>query len=131
MFYHHTVCSRGFASADLRTLMARASPLLSGHQLAGVAAADAQERVAAQMALADVPLAYVLSEAVVPYEEDAVTRFCGTIGLPVCPSTRMQPNHPSDAHDILVLDAGSIVKRGKHAQLLAENGCHAATWALQ
>ncbi len=55
--------------------MARASPLRSGDQLAGIAAADARDRVAAQMALADVPLADFLNEAVVPYEDDAVTRL--------------------------------------------------------
>ena len=65
MPYHHTVGSRGFDFADLRTLMARASPLRSGDQLAGIAAADARERVAAQMALADVPLPDFLNEAVV------------------------------------------------------------------
>ena len=75
MPYHHTVGSRGFAFADLRTLMARTSPLRSGDQLAGIAAADARERVAAQMALADVPLADFLNEAVVPYEDDALTRL--------------------------------------------------------
>ena len=78
MPYHHTVGSRGFAFADMRTLMARASPLRSGDQLAGIAAAvaaDARERVAAQMALADVPLPDFLNEAVVPYEDDAVTRL--------------------------------------------------------
>ena len=54
---HHSVGSCGYAFADLRTLMARASPLRSGDELAGTAAANARERVAAQIALADVPLA--------------------------------------------------------------------------
>ena len=75
MPYHHAVGSCSFAFADLRTLMARASPLRSGDELAGVAAANARERVAAQMALADVPLSVFLNEAVVPYESDAVTRL--------------------------------------------------------
>jgi ethanolamine ammonia-lyase large subunit len=75
MPYHHTVGNRTFAFADLRTLLARASPLRSGDQLAGVAAESTQERVAAQMALADVPLKAFLSQAVVPYEHDAVTRL--------------------------------------------------------
>ena len=55
--------------------MARASPLRSGDELAGTAAANARERVAAQMALADVPLSVFLNEAVIPYESDAVTRL--------------------------------------------------------
>ena len=67
MPFHHTVGSLGFAFADLRALMARASPLRSGDELAGTAAANARERVAAQMALADVPLSVFLNEAVVPY----------------------------------------------------------------
>jgi ethanolamine ammonia-lyase large subunit len=75
MPFHHTVGSLGFAFADLRTLMARASPLRSGDELAGTAAANARERVAAQMALADVPLSVFLNEAVIPYESDAITRL--------------------------------------------------------
>jgi ethanolamine ammonia-lyase large subunit len=65
MPFHHSVGSCGFTFADLRTLMARASPLRSGDE-AGTAAANARERVAAQMALADLPLSVFLSEAVVP-----------------------------------------------------------------
>ena len=60
---------------DLRTLLARATPLRSGDVLAGVAAASAAERVAAQMALADLPLATFLAEPVIPYEADEVTRL--------------------------------------------------------
>ena len=64
---HHSVGSCGFAFADLRALLARASSVRSGDELAGTAAANARERVAAQMALADVPLSVFLNEAVVPY----------------------------------------------------------------
>ena len=60
---------------DLRTLLARASPFRSGDALAGVAASGAAERVAAQCALAELPLRHFLSEAVVPYETDEVTRL--------------------------------------------------------
>jgi ethanolamine ammonia-lyase large subunit len=60
---------------DLRTLLAKASPARSGDVLAGVAAASDEERVAAQMALADVPLTTFLSDVVVPYEDDEVTRL--------------------------------------------------------
>jgi len=55
--------------------MAKATPPRSGDVLAGVAADSAEERVAAQMALADLPLATFLNEAVVPYEADEVTRL--------------------------------------------------------
>lgn len=75
MAYAHSIGQRRYVFDDLRTLMARASPLRSGDQLAGVAAADATERVAAQMALADVPLKRFLSETLVPYETDEVTRL--------------------------------------------------------
>lgn len=66
---------RTYRFADLKTLLARASPLRSGDQLAGVAAASAEERVAAQMCLADLPLKVFLNQAVIPYEEDEVTRL--------------------------------------------------------
>jgi len=36
-----------------------------------------------------------------------------------------------EAHEILVLDAGRIVERGAHAELLAMNGRYAQMWALQ
>jgi ethanolamine ammonia-lyase large subunit len=55
--------------------MAKATPLRSGDCLAGIAATSAAERVAAQMALADLPLSVFLNEALIPYEEDEVTRL--------------------------------------------------------
>lgn len=60
---------------DLRTLLAKATPPRSGDQLAGLAAASAEERVAAQMELADVPLKRFLAEPLIPYETDEVTRL--------------------------------------------------------
>jgi len=60
---------------DLKTLLARASPRRSGDELAGIAAASAEERVAAQMDLADTPLKRFLAEPVIPYESDEVTRL--------------------------------------------------------
>jgi len=73
--YRHTVGVTSYHFPDLRTLMARASPLRSGDQLAGIAAETAEERVAAQMALADVPLRDFLASALIPYEQDEVTRL--------------------------------------------------------
>ena len=73
--YSHTIASQTFRFAHLRELLAKASPARSGDFLAGVAAADDEERVAAQMALADVPLKTFLAEHVVPYENDEVTRL--------------------------------------------------------
>jgi ethanolamine ammonia-lyase large subunit len=75
MGFAHSVGGTRYVFEDLRTLLARAAPFRSGDALAGVAAASAAERVAAQRALADVPLKHFLSEAVVPYEADEVTRL--------------------------------------------------------
>lgn len=74
----HYTCTLGEQSyrfADLTGLLAKASPLRSGDCLAGIAAASAEERVAAQLCLADVPLAEFLNTTVVPYESDEVTRL--------------------------------------------------------
>jgi ethanolamine ammonia-lyase large subunit len=75
MPYHHTIAGTRYVFPDLRTLLARATPLRSGDQLAGIAAASARERVAAQMALADLPLRTLLDDPVIPYEDDDVTRL--------------------------------------------------------
>jgi ethanolamine ammonia-lyase large subunit len=75
MPYAHTLAGTRHVFDDLRTLLARATPLRSGDALAGLAATSAAERVAAQMALADVPLATILAEQVVPYETDEITRL--------------------------------------------------------
>ncbi len=61
--------------SSLSELMAKATPRRSGDELAGVGAASAEERVAAQMLLADVPLSRFLEDLLVPYEEDEVTRL--------------------------------------------------------
>ena len=60
---------------SLKELMAKATPRRSGDELAGIAAANYEERVAAQMCLADVPLSQFLEDLLVPYEEDEVTRL--------------------------------------------------------
>jgi ethanolamine ammonia-lyase large subunit len=64
-----------YSFRDLKELLAKATPARSGDELAGIAAANAVERVAAQMALADLPLRAFLDEAVIPYESDEVTRL--------------------------------------------------------
>jgi len=73
--YSATIGSRRYAFGDLKTLLAKATPLRSGDQLAGLAAETGEERVAAQYALADLPLSTLLREPVVPYETDEVTRL--------------------------------------------------------
>ncbi|CAH0525800.1 ethanolamine ammonia-lyase subunit EutB [Vibrio hippocampi] len=60
---------------SLTELMAKATPERSGDALAGVCAANAEERVIAQMTLADLPLTTFLNEVVIPYESDEITRL--------------------------------------------------------
>lgn len=75
MGFAHTLDGTTYRFADLKDLLAKASPTRSGDELAGVAAGSGAERVAAQMALAEAPLAQFLNDAVVPYERDEVTRL--------------------------------------------------------
>lgn len=75
MRYSHTVDGHRYTFDTLKDLLAKASPARSGDYLAGVAAVDDEERVAAQMVLAETPLSTFLSDAVVPYESDEVTRL--------------------------------------------------------
>ena len=75
MGFVHTLDGTTYRFADLKELLAKASPRRSGDELAGVAADSGAERVAAQMALAEAPLAQFLNDAVVPYERDEVTRL--------------------------------------------------------
>jgi ethanolamine ammonia-lyase large subunit len=75
MVYRQIINTTSYAFGDLRDLLAKASPPRSGDRLAGVAADSAEQMIAARMALADVPLKQFLNEAVVPYEDDEVTRL--------------------------------------------------------
>ena len=75
MPYSHTLGVRRHAFEDLRTLLACASPDRSGDALAGIAADSEERRMAARLALADVPLARFLDEPLVPPEHDAVSRL--------------------------------------------------------
>ena len=73
--YASTSGGRHYEFADLKDLLAKATPLRSGDCLAGVAASDARQRAAAQIALAEVPLRRFIEEPVIPYEQDEVTRL--------------------------------------------------------
>jgi ethanolamine ammonia-lyase large subunit len=75
MTFAHAIGNISYAFADLRDLLAKATPLRSGDVLAGIAAESAEQRVAAQFTLADLPLAHFLSEQIIPYESDEVTRL--------------------------------------------------------
>jgi ethanolamine ammonia-lyase large subunit len=75
MRYRTTIDSQAFSFEDLKQVMAAASPARSGDYLAGVGAATAQQRMAARHLLAETPLKQFLTEALVPYEEDNITRL--------------------------------------------------------
>jgi ethanolamine ammonia-lyase large subunit len=75
MPYQTTIGERLYRFIDLKTLLAKASPARSGDYLAGLGAATYEERMAAKMALAEVPLKQFLNEALIPYEQDEVTRL--------------------------------------------------------
>ena len=73
--YSATVAGNRYTFPDIVALLAKASPLRSGDVLAGIAADSDEERVAAQFALADLPLPTLLAQPVVAYEADEVTRL--------------------------------------------------------
>jgi ethanolamine ammonia-lyase large subunit len=73
--YQSTLGSLVYRFPNLKTLLAKATPLRSGDQLAQIAASSAEERVAAQIALADVPLKRFLEEPLTSYKSDEVTRL--------------------------------------------------------
>jgi ethanolamine ammonia-lyase large subunit len=75
MAYQHTIKNKVYRFNDLKTLLANASPYRSGDALAGVNADSYEERIAAQITLADLPLKVFLNEAIIPYEEDEITRL--------------------------------------------------------
>jgi len=73
--YKTTLAHRTYRFASLKDLLAKASPARSGDVLAGISADSAEERMAAKMALADVPLRDILADPLIPYEQDEVTRL--------------------------------------------------------
>ncbi|MDB5127596.1 ethanolamine ammonia-lyase subunit EutB, partial [Mucilaginibacter sp.] len=75
MPYQHTILGNIYRFDNLQILLAKASPFRTGDALAGLSAETYEERVAAQITLADVPLKTFLNEAIIPYEEDEVTRL--------------------------------------------------------
>jgi ethanolamine ammonia-lyase large subunit len=75
MPYSTTLGSTVYCFEDLKTLLAKATPERSGDILAGIAASSSEERAAAQIVLADLPLTTFCEEFVIPYETDEVTRI--------------------------------------------------------
>jgi ethanolamine ammonia-lyase large subunit len=75
MPYRHTIKNKVYKFNNLKILLGKASPYRSGDELAGVCAESYEERIAAQITLADVPLKIFLNEVVIPYEQDEITRL--------------------------------------------------------
>ena len=75
MAYRYAIGTQSYCFADLKTLLAAASPLRSGDLLAGVAAQSEAQRIAARLVLADLPLRAFLNEPVIAPECDEVTRL--------------------------------------------------------
>jgi len=75
MAYQHTIRGKVYRFDNLKTLLAKATPYRSGDALAGINADSYEERIAAQITLADVPLKVFLNEAIIPYESDEITRL--------------------------------------------------------
>ena len=75
MAYRQRVGATTYSFPDLKALMAKATPPRSGDRLAGISAATAAENVAAKMALAELSLAEIVAEPLIPYEDDEVTRL--------------------------------------------------------
>ncbi len=73
--YRHQIGKRHYQFKDLVDVLAKASPARSGDFLSGIAAQNDEERVAAQMVLAETPLDRFLEEPIIPYNDDEVTRL--------------------------------------------------------
>lgn len=75
MKYHSSVGNFSYSFPDLKTVLAKATPEKSGDVMAGLAAENEKERMAARMVLADIPLRQFLEEQLISYEEDDITRL--------------------------------------------------------
>ncbi len=75
MSFHTTIGLQNYRFPDLKTVLAKASAARSGDYLAGIGAATYEERMAARMILADIPLKHFLQELLIPYETDEVSRL--------------------------------------------------------
>ena len=73
--YDYSVGVQTYQFADLKDVLAKATPARSGDYLAGVAAETYAQRMAARMCLADIPLKTFLEDLIIPYETDEVTRL--------------------------------------------------------
>ena len=70
-----TIRGTSYRFGSLREVLAKANAPKSGDNLAGIAARDAVERVAARAVLSEVTLSELRNNPVIPYEKDALTRM--------------------------------------------------------
>ena len=75
MKYTASLNGHNFDFKDLKTLLAKASPLRSADELAGIAAESQVERVLAQQCLAEISLKEFIEQPLIAPEEDEVSRL--------------------------------------------------------
>ena len=75
MAYAQRIGAQRHVFADLKALLACASPMRSGDALAGIAAESEAQRMAARLALADVPLSEFLQDALIDPRDDEVSQL--------------------------------------------------------
>ena len=75
MILKTTLLGKTYAFRDLKEVLAKANEEKTGDKLAGLAAENARERVAAKVVLSAVTLGQLREHPAVPYEEDEVTRI--------------------------------------------------------
>ena len=74
MLFRTKLFGRTYEFKDVKEVLAKANERKSGDEAAGIAAKSAEERVAAKVVLAEMPLWVLRANPVVPYEDDEVTR---------------------------------------------------------
>ena len=74
MAYSHVIRGEQYNFADLKALLAKANEPKSGDLLAGIAAKNERERIAAKMALADLPLSEFLAHPILDPDSDDVSK---------------------------------------------------------
>ena len=70
-----TLFGKGYTFSSVREVMGKANGEKSGDRLAGLAAADPTERMAARIVLSEMTVRDIFEHPAVPYEEDEVTRI--------------------------------------------------------